>query len=533
MSYKDFKADGFRVRMPPMKYIADVVIYKIRDKAVAETARGEIIAESEDHAEVIQKAVNYVKSLGGGKVFIKNGEYRIAKEIAIEAARNVVIEGEGWNTKLVAADKDTIIIRIGSRTDVNKASQKIVIRNIFFDGSEQETETKPPEYNDRRFGIEIASPYDYRETTTEILIEGCYFYNTGSDAVYGYEAGRVIVTGCWFEKIRGYWAAVHCHDRQAWIIVNNVFIDCETAAIRHGAVIANNVAINCKGRSDPDNGVIVTGCHLGGSIVANNHIQPASGYDGIYVFGIGDHIIGNIIIGGRKGIRFRSASGYGWHTVVGNFIRDTSDRAIDVTGGNHHNTIRANHIRNTKGIYIDSNNIDVEGNYMDYCGDSSHDYITLGPNASENTIRNNVLVNDRGARAGIYEESGADNNVIINNVVLVGTERIVKSGSNTIVKNNVGYLTENSGVATLSGDGSTTDFLIGEHGLSPTIDDPSKVVVKCTPASADAIAASPLVCYLSDENSDGNYESIRVKFSSAPPSGTDNVKVAWEVEYIG
>jgi len=90
-----------------------------------------------------------------------------------------------------------------------------------------------------------------------------------------------------------------------------------------------------------------------------------------------------------------------------------------------------------------------------------------------------------------------------------------------------------TGIATFSGDGTTTDFLIGEHGLSPTIDDPSKVIVKVTPASPDAIAASPCVGYLSDEEPDGVYESVRVKFASAPASGTDNVKVTWKVEYIG
>ena len=89
------------------------------------------------------------------------------------------------------------------------------------------------------------------------------------------------------------------------------------------------------------------------------------------------------------------------------------------------------------------------------------------------------------------------------------------------------------GRATLDGDGSTTDFLIGEHGLGVKVEDPTKFLVRATPASPDAIAASPCVGYLSDEDGDGVYESIRVKFASAPPSGTDNVKVAWEVEYVG
>jgi hypothetical protein len=102
-----------------------------------------------------------------------------------------------------------------------------------------------------------------------------------------------------------------------------------------------------------------------------------------------------------------------------------------------------------------------------------------------------------------------------------------------IVRRNKNYATESSGVATLSGDGLTTDFLLGAHGLSPSITDPSKVIVKCTPVSVDAIAASPVTCYLSDEDGDGVYESVRAKFASAPAVGTNNVKIVWEAEYTG
>jgi len=89
-----------------------------------------------------------------------------------------------------------------------------------------------------------------------------------------------------------------------------------------------------------------------------------------------------------------------------------------------------------------------------------------------------------------------------------------------------GQYFENPGTATFSGDGSTTDFLIGDHGL--VITDPNKIVVKVTPISADAIAASPCVGYVDpDDNT-----KIRVKFASAPASGTDNVKIAWKVEVV-
>ena len=94
------------------------------------------------------------------------------------------------------------------------------------------------------------------------------------------------------------------------------------------------------------------------------------------------------------------------------------------------------------------------------------------------------------------------------------------------VKNVEGYPTEASGIATFSGDGSTTDFLIGDHGLVVT--DPTKIIVKVTPISADAIAASPCIGYV-DPNDN---TKIRVKFASAPASGTDNVQIAWEAQVV-
>jgi len=84
----------------------------------------------------------------------------------------------------------------------------------------------------------------------------------------------------------------------------------------------------------------------------------------------------------------------------------------------------------------------------------------------------------------------------------------------------------NSGTATFSGDGTTTDFEIGAHGL--VITDPSKIAVKVTPVSSDAIAASPCVGYVDPADN----TKIRVKFSSAPASGSENVKIVWYAEVI-
>jgi len=76
-----------------------------------------------------------------------------------------------------------------------------------------------------------------------------------------------------------------------------------------------------------------------------------------------------------------------------------------------------------------------------------------------------------------------------------------------MIRRNIGYVTENGGVATFSGDGTTTQFKIA-HGLAST---PSKVIV--TPASANASGSFYVTA-------DSTY--IYVNYSTAPPTGTNN-----------
>ena len=79
----------------------------------------------------------------------------------------------------------------------------------------------------------------------------------------------------------------------------------------------------------------------------------------------------------------------------------------------------------------------------------------------------------------------------------------------------INYLTKNSGTATFSGDGTTTQFSIA-HGLVST---PSKVLV--TPMSSDAVG---------DFWIDVDDTYIYVNYKTAPPSGTDNIVLGWEAE---
>ncbi len=115
---------------------------------------------------------------------------------------------------------------------------------------------------------------------------------------------------------------------------------------------------------------------------------------------------------------------------------------------------------------------------------------------------------------GIYEDSMSDYNKILGISVGNATGSVYVSGVHTVV-DVIGYANKNSGTATFSGDGSTTQFTIA-HGL---VAEPNKVTV--TPATSDAAGDF----YITKDAT-----NIYVNYNTAPASGTDNVVLLWEAE---
>jgi hypothetical protein len=168
---------------------ASYIVYTNRTNYYAENGQtGEIISGT-DATAVIQSVINRVAGLGGGTVFIKSGVY-IVDTILIQGVSNVAIIGEGRNTKLIAKGSDTIVFKIGDRSNKSRVSNNIEIAYLYIDGSNQATETNYPEDNDRRFGIEVASPDG---SASGIKLHHLYIYNTGSDSIYIYGPADVLV----------------------------------------------------------------------------------------------------------------------------------------------------------------------------------------------------------------------------------------------------------------------------------------------------------------------------------------------------
>jgi hypothetical protein len=83
---------------------------------------------------------------------------------------------------------------------------------------------------------------------------------------------------------------------------------------------------------------------------------------------------------------------------------------------------------------------------------------------------------------------------------------------NAFIRYNWGYVTENSGTATFSGNGTQTQFTI-PHGLAGT-----PKVANVTPASNDAKGNF----YVTADST-----NVYVNYATAPPAGTNNVVLYW------
>ncbi|MCC6050826.1 MAG: hypothetical protein LM580_08970, partial [Thermofilum sp.] len=78
----------------PVTKAPSVIVWVDGGVAYAKDSTGRIIAESSDHASVIQAAVN--AALGGGTVFIRRGRYYLSKPVSVTASTmKIAIVGEG------------------------------------------------------------------------------------------------------------------------------------------------------------------------------------------------------------------------------------------------------------------------------------------------------------------------------------------------------------------------------------------------------------------------------------------------------
>jgi len=463
--------------------LASAIVYQAKGKTIARVwdenqERWKRIAQKKagvDDASVIQSALD---SLTSGRTWkervVLKGDFVIAQQLTLSSYLVLHVFG-----KMKLADgADVHMLSIPSD------AKHIEIKYAHFDGNKA----------NQTQNVNIINTIEGEGVLENITIKSCLFENAKYHALNTDDWENCLISNCKF--VNGDYVPIRLHSTENVRVINNT-IEAK------GNVYAG---IYIDGR----NNVIA-----GNTIVVDNNAVPAIRYapDGTYEVR-GNRIVKNTLIGSsRTGLGIHVEGDYTHsNAIIGNKFYDFY---IGISSLTENNKVIGNTFYNVdRGINIGSAAIGniIKSNTFRGTSESPIDFAIRFYSSSYNQVVANQF---NYCNYGYYEQDAADYNLIINNVFRNTTNPITIVGVNTIVRRNIGYTTENSGTATFSGDGSTTQFSI-EHGLVST---PSKVQV--TPMSSDAAGDFYVTA-------DDTY--IYINYSTAPPSGTDNVKVSWQAE---
>jgi parallel beta-helix repeat protein len=336
--------------------------------------------------------------------------------------------------------------------------------------------------------------------------------------------------------------AVYPNNAESWDIIGNYLHDMVDTPLEIGGnanfsrVMFNRIKTTGTGGGGTDHGIEVKG-YTHDFIILGNIIQDTIGTaidiaQASYGVVVGNKIYnskthgisvstgsydiavtGNVVVGtstSQRGIRVTGSSRI---SVLNNVVVNCPSNGIDITDASSDIIVSGNIAKgNYYGVRVyNSNRVTVTSNY---CSNSASDGISPGGTSADLLIENNFCYNN--SAYGIDIEAGPTNTVVKHNYLLGNTAGSLRNaGTGSVIKNNIGYVTENGGVATFSGDGSTKTFTIA-HGLAST---PTKVLVT---AGSDAAKGDFYVT--------ADATNITVTYATAPPSGTNNVVLNWYAE---
>jgi len=541
---------------------------------------GEIEFSGTDAATVIQQAIDALKTTGG-KILIKRGVYIINSRITLADFSwcNITIQGEGRGTVLKHAPDTNFSMGM----IYVYRSHGVVIMDIAFDGNKDNVPTPPSRFYDQNIYAKECryftvintwhrdSEYDsilVHGTSDHVMIIGNHIKDAGDPThaggigitFHGPNPVRYsIILGNVIENPNSHGIELHWPEVVS-VVGNSIYDQGEQGITVAGAGKEISIVGNVIRSTKTDNYGIYVGATLddvyGISILGNVIDGCGAGSEGIKLTVDGDYILRDVVVEGNTIRNFKEdgiwvtreagASDYIQDiSIVGNAIMNITGGTKRVAGivaaegrrlaivgnviwgdssygicGCGNNSVVANNIivrptgGGTAGMGIANSEVIIEGNFIDNYKRGI--YITGG---ADILVRGNRIR----AQAGGYDVSitNGDNICFIENIFMRGSVNIL-GGTNIVFKRNVGYTTENSGVVTITGDGTTTTFLLNiTHGL---VSDNLTATFMCKrPAT--------FKWWLVDTNSDDFYETIRVEvtFDTAPADG-ETVEIYWQAE---
>ena len=482
----------------------------------AEDKYGKTIVEGEagvDDTSVIQKALDSLTN--GGVLLIKNGEYLLKgsgdppNRFGLQIPHNnIAIIGENRErTILKQADGENINILITTKDKAYKSD--ITIKRLRIDGNYANQDYSTLTVDDYRACAIVG--YGDRWRIEDIMIRNCSQYGGivihGSNCVIrDNDIGSLVI----FDLSRRKWHAgvfVTAYGSKGNVIENNWIHDFDGTGIHFEDEARENVAENNY----------ITNIHSTENLDAITYIPT-----GIWSEGARNIIRSNWVIGCTRGIVVRWVAGKpnesGHQNIIAkNVIMNSYYEGIYILGASDH----ASDLNEIKGNILIDNGIGGVSGF--------NRQIKLSDYVVRNVILGNILVVTQSDVVGYQiDESGAGvgGGLIANNFLYgLVTVTPIRAASSSVVRDNIGYPTENSGTATFSGDGSTTTFTVDiDHGLVK-----DKVVAKITldrEGTVDKV-------YLVDKDGDGFKETLRVvvTYATAPADG-EEVPIYWEAEVV-
>jgi len=428
----------------------------------------------------IQAAIDSLPS-GGGKVMLSEGTFTISANITFVS--DFILAGQGEST-IIKAPSSSLNANMLA---VSSAVNDVVIRDLRVDGNSQLAAN--------RSGIRIDT------TGRQIYIQNVRVQN----CVRGISAAsnEIVISHCHITANSVYGVYIlnteHLQIIECTLTMNgaaantgNIVMDGASAA-RFTRIVRNVVTGSGRTSSDSDRGILLSvstgtlediliqGCRVSAFPISG--ITLASP-DSTTVNGI--RVIGNYVqncgptasISG-DGIFAGGANSRGI-TVIGNTVLNVSDTGIAMDAPETiciGNRVSA---AGSQGIAVNADRIVCSGNYSKNNGiNTTTDYTDAGislfsSNATNCTIVNNICEDDQGSKTQLYGigiNANATGNIIEGNQLDGNATAGIldnSSGAQT-VRNNLGWVTENSGTATIN-SGATSVTVTHGLAVTPTID---------------------------------------------------------------
>ena len=503
-----------------------MVVMRVRpvgNRAFVYTDRGNYYALDENGNRIcinsrtacIQEAVNYLRSTGGGKLVIRRGTYNVSSTIDLgQGDLNVTIEGEDMFSTVISPTSDIVVFRAVA-TSANTGVRMLTIRDLTVRAN--------------RYGTGVvlgASQRNVMQFAALITIERVFF-DSLKQSIYA--------NNLWISKISD-------------VISNGgvaggppvIQLDSNGADTSHDVYIVRLYSEGIRARpisiSAGAYNIVIRESFIDGlnqvdyliymdptsqyNIVADSYLAGATSY-AIHA-SPGTKITSNLIWYCSGGVY--SVGG----VIVGNrFSNITNDAVYAVTSPTHLNIVESNTFQSVgRGVRSEADHVMIIGNrfynisnqaiWVNYrtgnviVGNTVYEsggVAIIDITGQFHVVEGNFINSSRGTHA--IAEGDGNNNVIEGNVI-VAPWSIIRVGQNTIVKDNVGFVTVRSDTATIPAGATSVTV---SHGMSCI---PRKVLI--TP-----LAQPPGHLWVSDITN----TSFIIRVSTAPSA---NLPVSWYAE---